>query len=386
LLIDEQKKLWIATKYGVSMMDLRVPVPAISPPVLYVEKVAVNEKKANLSFPLSLAHDDQFDIFYSVVVPPKPNRVLFSYRLGPRDSWKETEEDHLSFSALKPGSYEFTIRARTGDSDWSPERRILFYMNPPWYQKWWAYLGYFLLGGLALFFLFRRVRRQAVRNMEINQRLARMELRALQAQINPHFLFNTLNSIQHLFYRSDVLTTNRYFSSFAKLMRHFLDSSRELETTLTKEVNQLRLYLELEKLRFEDQFSYSLDVDIQSDPNETMIPTMVIQPFVENAINHGLLPKKGVGMLKVQIRQEESWIICTIEDNGIGRVQARENKKKNENNHKSQGMALVYERLEVLNQIRPEEIFLSIADKKTEREETAGTRVDIKMPIINMQE
>jgi ligand-binding sensor domain-containing protein len=385
LLIDKQQRLWIATKYGISMIDLKAHNPAMIPPALYIEKVAVENESVDLSFPLSLAHDENIDIFYSAVVPPSSRQVLFAYRIGPQKVWRETEEDHLSFSALKPGPYEFSIKARSSDSQWSAERKIIFYIHPPWYRQWWAYFIYLLGGSLFFGTLYRRRIRQLAQQGEVNQRLARMELSALQAQINPHFLFNTLNSIQHLFYRSDVLTTNRYFSQFANLMRHFLDSSRELETPLSKEVNQLKMYLNLEKLRFEEHFNFSLKVNIEDDPNELMIPTMVIQPFVENAINHGLLPKKGPGELNISIEQQADWLHCSIDDNGIGRAKARINRQHSEKNHKSRGMALVYERLEVLNQIREEEILLSITDKMDKTGNALGTRVDLKIPIINLQ-
>ncbi len=161
----------------------------------------------------------------------------------------------------------------------------------------------------------------------MNHKISELTQANLRQQMNPHFIFNTLNSIQYYMYQHDKLATNTYLTKFSSLMRKVLDNSNHTSIPLRDELDALTLYLDLECLRFKDKFSYEINVDEEIDPLFYKVPTMLIQPYVENSICHGLMPREDKGIVKIDMKLDKDHIICTIEDNGIGREAAQERKK-----------------------------------------------------------
>ncbi len=170
-------------------------------------------------------------------------------------------------------------------------------------------------------------------------------------------------------------------SKFAKLMRNVLDNSKVPTITLEKEIQTLELYMELESLRFEERFSFNIEITPTIDLSYIEIPSMLIQPYIENAIWHGLMHKQGKGTITIKIEDNVTHVKCSIEDNGIGREKAKEYKSKNRVNHKSVGMMITKERLEILNKINKSNLSLAIIDLKDENENSLGTKVEIFVPI-----
>jgi PAS domain S-box-containing protein len=215
-----------------------------------------------------------------------------------------------------------------------------------------------------------------------NKSKAELELRALQMQMNPHFVFNALNSIQSYIMSNDTLTANSYLSKFAHLIRLFLDSSRSKFISLEEEIKLLKLYVELEKLRFDNKF----DFEIMLDSNVSKyfeIPTMILQPFIENAINHGLRYKKEKGLLSIKFYKEPNYLICRIEDNGVGRKNVKQIQSKSSKGYQSQGLKITAERLLTYNRINEANIVFSISDKitnPTNPSDEVGTVIKIKFP------
>lgn len=215
-----------------------------------------------------------------------------------------------------------------------------------------------------------------------NKSKAELELRALQMQMNPHFVFNALNSIQSYVMNHDTLTANNYLSKFAHLIRLFLDSSRSKFISLGEEIRLLTLYIELEKLRFDEKF----DFEILLDGNVSKyfeIPTMILQPFIENAINHGLRYKKEKGLLSIKFYLEANYVICKIEDNGVGRKNVGQIQSRSSKGYKSQGLKITAERLLTYNRINDANIIFSITDKITNPKnpnDEVGTVIEIKFP------
>jgi PAS domain S-box-containing protein len=194
---------------------------------------------------------------------------------------------------------------------------------------------------------------------EANRSKAELELRALQMQMNPHFIFNALNSIQSYILNQDTLTANLYLSKFSRLIRLFLDSSLSKFIPLSEELDLLTLYIELEKIRFENKFDFQILVEGSINKN-IEIPTMILQPFIENAINHGLRYKKQKGLLTIRFYKEHSYLICTVEDDGVGRKNAERIKGKSSKGYKSQGLKITTERLITYNKINEANIVFSI--------------------------
>jgi tetratricopeptide (TPR) repeat protein len=218
---------------------------------------------------------------------------------------------------------------------------------------------------------------------EMNRKISEITQANLRQQMNPHFIFNTLNSIQYYMYQHDKLATNNYLTKFSSLMRKVLDNSQQTSVPLSDELSALNLYLELESIRFKDKFEYKITVDDEIDPLMHKVPTMLIQPYVENSICHGLIPKEGKGFVNVDLKLKEDYILCVIEDNGIGREAAKERNHKREGSHNSLGTQITKSRLDLVNELYGTSLHTIYTDLKDENGEPAGTRVDIHIPLIS---
>ena len=220
--------------------------------------------------------------------------------------------------------------------------------------------------------------------METKQKMAEAEMQALRAQMNPHFIFNCLNSINRYIVKSDQATASLYLTRFAKLIRLILDNSNSKSIILSNELEALKLYIQMESIRFEKQFTYSVEVSDNINADSISVPPLIIQPYVENAIWHGLLHKESAGKLTVRICCMYNRLLeCIIEDNGVGRAKARELKSKSASNKKSLGMQLTEDRLRLLNKQAKVDTTVQIIDLFDSAGAAAGTRVVITIPIDN---
>lgn len=218
--------------------------------------------------------------------------------------------------------------------------------------------------------------------LHIKQKQAEIEMKALRAQMNPHFIFNSLNSINKYILKSDHITASRYLTRFAKLIRLILDNSDSKEVALSDELEALNLYIEMESMRFTNKFSYSIVVDENVSTDTLQVPPLIIQPYVENAIWHGLLHKVSDGKLLISVKKtNENMLQCIIEDNGVGRNKAMELKSKSANSNKSLGMKLIEERINILNQNTSLNGRIEIIDLYDALGQGAGTKVIITIPI-----
>jgi len=231
--------------------------------------------------------------------------------------------------------------------------------------------------------LFRGSKLKAKRRIsEMNRKISEVTQANLRQQMNPHFIFNTLNSIQYYMYQHDKLATNNYLTKFSSLMRKVLENSQHTSVALHDELDALDLYLELERIRFKDKFDYRIDVDEEIDTLLYKVPTMLIQPYVENSICHGLMPAENKGFIKIDIKLNSDYIKCTIEDNGIGREAAQKRKAKSDKNHNSLGTQIVSSRLDLVNALYGTSLKTNYTDLKNNNGEPVGTRVEIHIPII----
>ncbi len=220
------------------------------------------------------------------------------------------------------------------------------------------------------------------RLLHTEKKMVEVEMQALRAQMNPHFIFNSLNSINRYIVKSDSATASLYLTRFAKLIRLILDNSNNKSITLANEIQALSLYIEMESIRFEKKFTYSISVDEEIDVDNIYVPPLIIQPYAENAIWHGLLHKEDAGHLSIDIIQrDEQMLQCTIEDNGVGRERARELKSKSASNRKSLGMALTENRLGLLSKHTFSERLITIEDIRNEEGNARGTKVILNIPI-----
>jgi LytS/YehU family sensor histidine kinase len=212
--------------------------------------------------------------------------------------------------------------------------------------------------------------------------MSEVEMQALRAQMNPHFIFNCLNSINRYIVKSDQATASLYLTKFAKLIRLILDNSNSKNVILSNELDALKLYIDMEALRFDKKFSYEIKLAEGVPADSIEVPPLIIQPYVENAIWHGLLHMERVGHLKIHISlPSENMLQCVIEDNGIGRARARELKSKSATTKKSLGMKLTENRISLLNRHAQLNASVEIIDLVKEENEAAGTKVILNIPI-----
>lgn len=262
-------------------------------------------------------------------------------------------------------------------------------------------LIYSILGGilaLALlsYFLFTRYKTkkqnellkiqldEAQKTLEAEKKAAESELKALKSQMNPHFIFNALNSIQEQFMYGDKLKGNEQLGNFTYLTRQILTVSGKKQIPLSTEIEILNKYLELEKMRFQNDFEYQVTFSDQIDEDYTQLPPMLIQPFAENSIKHGLLHKQGLKKLNIhfELSANEDFLLCTIEDNGIGRKKSAEIKQENLTRHASFSTTAIEQRLELLNKNLKLNHLIEYTDLIDENGMAAGTRVIVKIPLV----
>lgn len=245
-----------------------------------------------------------------------------------------------------------------------------------------------VIAGLVIVMLrqqFKNQRLVAAKNEEIKiarfkQQLSELEMKALRAQMNPHFIFNCMNSINRMILSSDSDNASRYLTKFSKLIRLMLENSEHPSVSLKDELVMLEAYIQLEALRFKGKISYRISVDDGVDQENTLVPSMVLQPFIENAIWHGLMHKDGEGLINISISEDNDMLRCIIEDNGVGREKALELQGKMMLKHQSMGLQITEERLQLLNSRELKEL-IRITDLKDPVNRALGTRVDISIPI-----
>lgn len=325
---------------------------------------------------------------------PNPEQVKYQWRLlGEERRWSPvSSKNSATYSNLQPGSYRFQLKAVNEDGVWS---QILstppFEIQPPYWQRWWfmAALIAFFITILAIFIRLRinQVRAKAriqQQQLEMENAVLELEQKALRLQMNPHFIFNALNSIQGLIATKDTKAARYYLAKFSKLMRRVLENSRETHISLEREIESLEVYLDLERFCGGEQFEYEVKVDDALQTEETLIPPMLIQPFVENAIIHGinhLDTRKG--KISLSFMREDEVLVCGIQDNGIGREEARKINRHRVPGHKSTALAVTKERLSFLQETHGgEDIGLEIQDLLDEKGKGMGTAVVIRIPLI----
>lgn len=247
----------------------------------------------------------------------------------------------------------------------------------------YGFAGFLVLFVIIGLLLLRQSRLNAKRKItEMDQKILEVTQANLRQQMNPHFIFNTLNSIQYYMYKHDKLATNNYLTKFSNLMRKILENSRHTAVPVRDELDALQLYLELESIRFRDKFDYKITLDEDVDPLMYKIPTMLIQPYVENSICHGLMLRKEKGMVSISLTLEKDYLACIIQDNGIGREASREINLKKQHNHNSLGTHITESRLKLVNSLYGTSLKTTYTDLKDENGQAAGTRVEILIPIL----
>jgi sensor histidine kinase YesM len=224
------------------------------------------------------------------------------------------------------------------------------------------------------------------KHVELQKQSAELEMQALRAQMNPHFIFNCLSSINHFILKNESKVASNYLTRFSRLMRMVLMNSQKPLIALDDELEMLGIYLEMERLRFKNSFDYAITFLNAIDSDNVFIPPLLLQPFCENAIWHGLMHKEGQGRLDIELSMQDNILNCIITDNGVGREKADEMNSKTAEKEKSMGLKITTERLALLNREKGLHTFYAIEDLKDEGGSAAGTKIILKINFKNSVE
>lgn len=314
--------------------------------------------------------------------------IEYAYKLqGFDNDWQYIGKNRSgSYTNVPGGDYTLLLKSRNSNGEWNENgQAIKIHIGKPfWLTAWFMALVVAAIA-LAVYAVYRNrvksIRKEAKLHSDYAIKLNELENSALRTQMSPHFIFNSLNTINSFINRNDPARANQYISKFSRLIRLILDHSREKKITLAEELEVLELYVQLERIRFDNKFSYHIDIDANIATDTTEIPPLIIQPFVENAILHGLLPLQQGGVLKIAVQKNLSNVLCVIEDNGIGRRQARLNKPEHTRHRKSHGIDITLKRIELFNKEHGFDGSVRIIDLENTNGHAAGTRVEIPVAL-----
>lgn len=355
------------------------------PPLVHLTKVTVFDKTLMLNnqSKIVLPHNRNFLGFeFTGIHLQNPDKLRYRYKLeGVDEDWVDAgNRRFVQYTALRFGSYTFRVQAFTDEGLNSANEIIqLIEILPPFWLTWW-FISLIVVLSMLLLYMIYKLRTGTIRKA-YQVKLTELELKALRSQMNPHFIFNSINSIQYYILNQKPDVAYSYLAKFSSLMRKILQNSRVNYSSLTEEIESLKLYVELENIRLEGEIDFTLTLHGDFNTESLLIPTMILQPFVENSIVHGLLNKKGEKKLIVSIRKEVSHLYCEIEDNGIGREQAKKLNEKRTKKHESTAMLAIGERLELLNKDKEKKLSIHIVDLKDNQGMPLGTKVQVVIPF-----
>ncbi|MEP7219751.1 MAG: two-component regulator propeller domain-containing protein, partial [Bacteroidota bacterium] len=345
--LDREGNIWFGTIQGAIRYDPRQERPDSNPPKTHIKEIRLFfDDISTTHFVDSLA--PWYPIPVGLILPYNQNHLSFDFvGIGQRNpeavcyqwkmdglerEWSPRSAEHTAvYSNLPPGSYTFTVRSYNEDGVGGAPEEFHFTIRPPFWGTWWFTTLAVLVttGGIIGVFIWRlravRLKGERERHdIEMRRDIVELQQKSLRLSMNPHFIFNALNSIQAFITDSNPAVARRYLSRFARLMRLILENSRETNVSLAREIDMLTSYLELERLNLNNSFEYSIEISPEIDPDELALPPMLVQPFVENAVIHGVRRRGGGGIISIAVAEVEGLLRVSIADNGIGRGRSAE--------------------------------------------------------------
>ena len=364
-------------------------------PALAITDLKIFNKGTNMEFingdTIHLAYyDNFFSLEFSALNYTNPMKINYAYILENVDrDWIVTDASKrfAEYKNIKPGTYRFKLKCTNSDNNWDNAGIVLtVIIKPPWWNTlafkilFFGLLFFIILFSIILLFRALKKKHEKEKNvLAIKQQISELERKSLRLQMNPHFIFNSLNSIQSFVVSQDSEKAVHFLAKFSKLMRLILQNSRESYIALSEEIEMLKHYIELERLRFSNKFDFEVVVDRDIDQDFIGIPPMIIQPYIENSIIHGLINKQGKGMISLKFKPDNDSILCIIQDNGIGRENATRIKQESGLQRESSGMRITKERLEILGREINRQFSVGVIDLKDERGEATGTRIELRI-------
>jgi ligand-binding sensor domain-containing protein len=378
---------------GVYLIDPEKVLPAPTPPLAHITRFQVFGREVGFLNPLAslpkqtLPHNENFISFefqavsYGLEAPLEYACML----QGVDEQWVYTgNRAYAAYTNLKGGRYRFLVRARVAEGAWGEPASMEVHIVPAiWQTRWfWATIALTCILALLLTYQSRIQRIQAEELLKRNfaMQVAEAEMTALRAQMNPHFLFNSLNSIRVFIIENDARSASHYLNRFARLIRLTLENSRHSTVSLADELEAIRLYVELEMLRLEHTFEFKIELPDTVSLGMYEVPPLILQPFVENAIWHGLTHRPTGGVLQIRAALQDQNLVCIVEDNGIGREAAQ--RLRSNSSRESLGLSITQTRLELLSETYQTPASFELEDLYTESGDAAGTRATIFLPLL----
>lgn len=334
--------------------------------------------------PVLKYYENNLQISYSGISFTSPPDLVYSYKLDGLDiDWRRPSSNNIvSYANLPAGKYLFSVRARTPNSDWSTPALFSFTIQPAFWNTWWFRLLLLSLAAAIIIVIFRNHVKKIKNEVVIKNQLTELEMTALKAQMNPHFIYNALNSIQSLVVSEKKEEAIFYIGTFSRLLRQVLDQSENNLVTLEKELQTLDLYIGLESLRLNIKPTYNVRILNNIQTNDEKIPPLTLQPFIENSLWHGLSKKEGEKKITITIAANPLWLTCTMEDNGVGRKKAAALKKRNIVQHQSKAINITFKRLLDLNNDK-NIIPVEIEDLYDDAGNATGTKITLHIKRQN---
>ncbi len=380
--------LYLVVNQGVIKTSLDLLDHTDVQPRMHINKLITPEAEFKPDVEIILSHNDnEVKIEYSILDFGKSIPTALFYRIN-ESQWVKTSSlsRELTFPKLEAGKYKIDFKFKEGQLLDS----VVFTIKKPWWEQWW-FISSIVLSISSLVYLYYQHRMKILsvknklleENVQLEKNLRHSLLTTIKSQMNPHFLYNALNTIQAYIYVNDKENAGKYLIKFSKLTRKVLEMSEMESVALNEELETIQLYLDLEKARFSDDFRMIVETSGLENLEDIKVPPMLIQSYIENAVKHGLLHKQGEKMLKITFQQLHDVLKVVIDDNGVGRQRSAELNKIKTKNHKSFASEANAKRLEVLNHGRNKKFTVVYFDKIDALGHAAGTTVEINIPLNN---
>lgn len=382
--------MWVASKNAISFFPVNLDPRIKLKPRLMISGVTVNNKIVSVLRPLELEPDENnISVSFLGISPSSSGSILYRYLLiSDRDTFESfTTNRQVDFPALGDGRYTFQVFAKNIHGVWTDSPvSFSFWVKAPLWKRWWV-IGLGLVIVSSAVYLFLRYRVQNVRREQewksgLERQLLVLESKALRSQMNPHFIFNVMNSIQDFILKNDMKSAQKYLTKFARLVRMILDNSVQSEVLLDEELKANRLYVELEQQRFNSKFDFDFEIEEGLEDSGIRIPSMLIQPYLENAVKHGISHLEGKGYLRLSVKKSDADLMIEIEDNGVGRKAAAEWNALHQKDHHSMGSMLTEKRVEILNTTLHTGIRIEVKDLISSEGRPSGTLVRMVFPAL----
>ncbi|MBI2968756.1 MAG: histidine kinase [Bacteroidetes bacterium] len=389
--LDKDGSKWFATVNGLIKFSPGEYFKNLLEPKLHLTALKIHYKDTS-GFSILPWYLNHISFAFTGICFTNPKKVLYSFRLENYDrEWSPpSQQNTATYSNLPPGKYVFKVKSCNNENIWNsrPMEYSFVITSPFWKTNGFRVLLF--VSALAIIMVIFYLRLQRIRfRIGLQRKMDELKLHALRAQMNPHFIFNALNAIQHYINANERRQANDYLSKFADLIRTILENSGKESVTLADDLKALELYIHLEELRFENRFEYSIFLSQDIDAGFLHIPPMIIQPFVENAIMHGLLNLETCGFMRkgkvsVTVSYRDDFIRCVVEDNGVGRKKTSEMKSASASgHHHPMGLNITRQRMETLGKLNRKFVTgIRVTDLFDDKGTSAGTQVELDIPVV----